>query len=248
MVRIKDTQEDGTDSAPAEQRDLCKSSSFSATSCRGDLARPCVISDSEDGVRPTAAPISAKVIPFPRRSAMSDFQSVMPNILRKIVVAGQRQSVVPFRKTRRMGSRRLPRDSELIGETPKAQGARVKYWRMKAGRTQKELGKTVELSETGISSIEVGKQADSSKLYAIAAALEVNYQYLKDGKGEPKENPAPVQLVSDAATPFSPDIMEGVQDMDSIELEALENRIRRDIQQIKSVRRAQIKKADPSNK
>jgi transcriptional regulator with XRE-family HTH domain len=218
--------------------DLCKSSSFNATSCRGDLARPCVISDKEDGARPTTAPISARVIPFPRRSAMSDFQSVMPTILRKIVVDGQRQSVVPFRKTRNMGTRRLPRPAELLGETPKAQGARVKYWRMQIpGLTQKRLGKLVGLSETAISSIETGIQEDSSKLYQIAAALKVGYQYLKDGKGDPKESVTPVQLVSDAAPPpFSPDILKSVEAMDSIEREVLENRMRREIEQILSVR------------
>ena len=110
---------------------------------------------------------------------------------------------------------------------------------MQAGLSQKKLGKMVTLSETGISSIERGVQEDSSKLYAIAAALKVSHQYLKDGKGNPRENAAPVQLVSDAALPFSADILESVHGMDPVEREALESRMRRDIEEIKSVRRRQ---------
>lgn len=241
MVGNKD-QEVGADSAPTEQRDLCNSSNFSAASCRGDLARPCVISERDCGERSMKSPISTNVIPFPRRSAMSDTQSVISPILRKIVPEGQRQSVVPFRKTRPMGSRRLPRASELIGESPKAQGARVKYWRMQTpGLTQKKLGKLVGLSETGISSIELGSQGDSSKLYAVAAALRVSHQYLKDGKGDPRENVSAVQLVSDAALPLSPDIIESLNNMDLVEREVLENRMRRDIEEIRSVRRQRAK-------
>lgn len=62
-------------------------------------------------------------------------------------------------------------------------GERVKLARKECGISQSELGRRTGLTQPTISDLERGRNASSTELIAIAAALGVNAVWLSTGKG-----------------------------------------------------------------
>ena len=66
-------------------------------------------------------------------------------------------------------------------------GDRLLWARKKAGLTQVQLSKKAGISQAAISDFEVGRTASGygPTLFALAAALEVNVNWLQSGVGQP---------------------------------------------------------------
>lgn len=173
-----DTQPALDDATVSTTLDLCSSNNFSAESPPGALVRPCSMSLTVEGANPTSKPISARVIPFLRRSEMREAQVLMPASLRESVGPRQRQPVTVFRQN--LG---------MLGEAKKLEsiGDRVRHWREKRGLSRAELAKLVGAGrETTISSIELGTIKKGSFLGAIAKVLKLNLDYVLTGEGDPE--------------------------------------------------------------
>lgn len=208
----------------SEITDRCSSYSFTAASPRGVAVRPCSMSLTEDGARPISAPISARVIPFARRSEMRDAQVVMRASLRDPVDRMQRHPVTAFRE-----SMDMPKSAEI----PKfdSLGARITFWRERRGWGRSELARRAKIPYSTLADIEQGRQKSSTKLHQIAAALGVNVQYLATGKGEPEIDAAPTEDF----WPF-PFPREDLLELDDIELELVGLKLQRFIEEVRAKR------------
>lgn len=165
--------------AKSKHFNLCSSWSAMAASPLGSTVRPVSMSLTEDGASPTDSPISAKVIPLPRRSEMRDAQDgVMGPSLRCAVEASQRAAVTDVRNNASM-----PRPPDL--PSFKSLGKRIAYWRDKKGLTRRELGNKVGLKYSTIASLENGDSKTTDVLHKFAVALGLNLRYLETDEGDP---------------------------------------------------------------
>jgi transcriptional regulator with XRE-family HTH domain len=211
--------------AKSDDIDLCKSYSFSAASPRGTDVRPCSISLTDDGARPTREPISASVIPFARSSEMRDAHVVMDHSRRDPVEFMQRHPVEAFGDAWAM-----PRPPDL--PSFELLGKRIAYWREKRGWSRSELARRAKIPYSTLSGIEDGDQMTSTKVPQIAAALGVDANYLATDRGSP--NPRSAADTEDS-WPF-PIPREEIMDLDPIELELVGLKLQRIIEEIRSKR------------
>ena len=85
-------------------------------------------------------------------------------------------------------------------------GERLRWARKARGMSQVALSRATKLSGDGVSHVaiwklEAGASLDikAGTLFKLAAALEVNPDWLRDGSGEPFELTPPVDAVTEAA-------------------------------------------------
>lgn len=159
--------------------DLCNSCSLTAASPLGSLERPLSMSLTDDCVSPMAAPISATVIPFRRRSEMREDQVIMAASIRNTDILCNRHSATEFRKN--VGMAR-PTDLPTFDSI----GARVRWWRRYRGLSQAQLAAKADISQSTLSGLENEEQVSSTKLNRLAEALQVNAHYLETDEGDPE--------------------------------------------------------------
>jgi len=165
--------------------DLCSSYSRIAGAPLGSPVRPCSMSLTAEGERPTSSPISDRVIPARRRSSeMKDAKGYvcMRPSLRCTVDDSQRLPVTALRDNPGMPRPpEMPKDLDTIGK-------RVRWWREKKRQMSRaKLAKAVGYkSVSGLSDLELGESNASEKLHLIAAVLGLNPHYLETGNGEPE--------------------------------------------------------------
>lgn len=192
------------------QADRCSESNLSAESPFGDPIRSCSISETVDAASPITPPISAKVIPFARRSVMREAQvtsGIVAQSLRDTVTETQRHPITTLRESMDMARPPdLPKFDEL--------GARIAYWRKKRGWDRRDLAKRAKIPYSTLAGIEKGSQKSATKVPQIAAALGLNPLYLNTDKGDPEAG-APPELL-DWPFPFA---REELNDFDPNELE-----------------------------
>jgi transcriptional regulator with XRE-family HTH domain len=166
----------------SENFDLCSSYKATAASPLGSAVRPCSMSLTVDGAKPTITPISESVSPVERRSETREAHVVMAPMIRESVSSRQRVSVSAFRDTMDM-----PRPKDMpknIDHGPP--GPRVRWWREYRKMSRKELATACAMSQTGLSDLENGRTERGSYLHLIAAKLKLNPHYVETGKGEPE--------------------------------------------------------------
>jgi transcriptional regulator with XRE-family HTH domain len=173
--------------------DLWRSLKRSAASPLGSRLRPVSRSLTDEGASPTCEPISARVIPFARRSEMRIDQGDIardPTVPRN---SCQRLPVTEFRHNGGMGRPvGLPKFDSI--------GARVKWWREHRGLSRKQLTKLVGMPYSTLSDLELGSSKNSEKLDLIALHLRVNTLYLRTDKGDPEAHITPA-ATDTAGTP-----------------------------------------------
>lgn len=157
----------------SETLERCNSCNLIAASPRGSLVRPSSISLTEEGASPTAEPISAKVMPFRRRSEMRDDHVTMPLSLRCAVDSGQPGTVTEFRLNRSMGKR----SGTAI---PSELGSRIKKIREATQTSRKQLALRARIPYSTLSGIENGDTQKPSHgvLSDLANALQVTIEQL----------------------------------------------------------------------
>jgi transcriptional regulator with XRE-family HTH domain len=161
--------------------DLCNSTNANAASPLGAFERPCSRSLTEDAASPIRSPISARVIPFPRKSDMRDAHGVLiESSLRDSVDEGQRHPVTEFRQN---GDMAKPPGFEHIRDTP---GDRVRFWREYRKVSRAELADAVGCGVSTISDLELNRTQKGTYLGPIAQFLRISLKYVESGKGEPE--------------------------------------------------------------
>lgn len=214
------------------QRNVCRESSLRAASPVGDLLRPCSKSQTDDGERPIASPISLSVSPSSpsRSSVMRDAQVFMADNLRDPVIGCQRHSVTGVRENNGMGNDIYPGERSTLAE-------RIAYWRKKRGfATRKALAGACTLSPTAISDLESGRQKGSTMLTSLASALRINANYLQTGAGDPldlKALPAPPNPNQHLLDLVAHD---EVADLTDTELHLVRLRIRDTVREVRALR------------
>lgn len=160
--------------------DLCSSKILIAASPFGSAVRPVSMSLTEDGANPTEAPISAKVIPLPRRSLMRDAHEFMAPNIRPAVQISQRLPVTEFRKN---GDMPRPVDMPSDLDTP---GKRIAWWRKHRGKTLAQVGAKAKCSTGALNDFERGRSQRFEQLHLVCAYLKLNAFYVDSGRGEPE--------------------------------------------------------------
>src|SRR3984957_16168858 len=130
--------------------DLWRSCNRSAASPLGSRLRPVSRSLTDEGASPTCEPISARVIPFLRRSEMRIDQG---DIVRKPTAprnSCQRLSVTEFRHNTVMGRPASLPKFDIIGK-------RVKWWREYREISRKDFAKKIPMPSSTLSDLELGR-------------------------------------------------------------------------------------------
>lgn len=169
----------------SEDFDLCSSWSLNAASPLGSPVRPCSMSLTAEGDRPTTWPIAARVIPMPRRSETRDDHVIAAAVicpsLRHAVDFSQRLPVTVIRNNYGM-----PRPPDMP-DNLNTVGKRVSWWRKRRKISRTTLAKKVGYKSTsGLSDLELGESKGSERLHLIAAELGLRAHYLEYGTGEPE--------------------------------------------------------------
>ena len=205
LALVKNCGDDPTQPrAPSATRPhlaACNESSFSAASPLGSALLPFCKSQMEEGERPTESPISSRVMPRFRRSRMRDDHVFMPRIVRNPVLHCQRDSVTAVRDNKYMRKFKHYRECITLGD-------RIVFWREARGLKQAQLARLLRIPTSSLSEIENNGQRNSAKTPMIAAALEINAQYLASGEGDPldvKAVPAPHDAVGELARMVLPE-------------------------------------------
>lgn len=211
--------------------DLCSSCNASAASPLGSAVRPCSMSLTDDAVSPTMVPISASVIPVPRRSEMREAHEVIPSILRRTVEASQRLPVTEFRDNHGMPRpANMPKDLKTVGD-------RVRWWRTHKKVSRKDFAREVGYSYSGLADLENNRSNGSEHSHLIAAKLGLNAHYLQTGHGEPEaaysqEPPPPAEDWPFPAVPPT-----RLRRMTKIERTYIETRLLEAVAEVESERR-----------
>lgn len=209
---------------------LCNSCKASAASPLGSWLRPVSISLTEDGARPTFEPISAKVIPFLRRSDMRDAQAVIAGEHTARRNSSQRLPVTDFRQTTAMTRPPDLPKFHLMGE-------RVQWWRERRKMDRHQLAKAVGQKYSTISDLELGITKQSKKTDVLARVLRLNAHYLRTDEGDPEVGAAPI---SDGVSwPFDAVRHAEIQDLSKIERGYLETEMQKVLNDIIKERRQQ---------
>lgn len=214
----------------SDNLDLCNSCSFTAASPRGSTVRPVSISLTEDGASPTKPPISASVMPVPRRSEIRDDQVDIGSRLRPAVDISQRLAVTEIRNN--LG---MPRPPDL--PKFKSIGPRVKWWRKHRGIARKDLAATVGYSVSGLADLENGNSQGSEKLHLIAAELRLNPHYLESDDGEPEaDHPQEAPPIAEE-WPFPKVAREQLKNLTTVERKFAEMQLLEALSEIEQARR-----------
>lgn len=96
--------------------------------------------------------------------------------------------------------------------------SRLTHARELRGLTQTQLAKLAGVAQSTIGNIEAGIRGGLNSLAPIAHALEIRYQWLRDGDG--------AMDLPRTAWPFSPELAEALKDKDPEALRLAENQLR----------------------
>jgi transcriptional regulator with XRE-family HTH domain len=198
--------------------------SRTAASPRGESLRPCSMSLTDDVARPIASPIAESVIPVARKSEIRDAHVVIGSSLRHPVTIMQRHSVTAFRDNLGMSKSVYKQRFETLG-------ARLKHWRKERGLSRPKLSSLSGVPYSTIAEIENEEQHSSTKITQLAAALKLNPHYLATDEGDPLDVKA-APAIKDSQPLFTVDL----SDFDEIELELLEFRFKKDVEEIRTKR------------
>lgn len=109
--------------------------------------------------------------------------------------------------------------------------SRLAHARELRNLTQTQLAKLADVSQSTIGNIEAGIRGGLNSLAPIANALQIRYQWLRDGEGE-MELPR-------TAWPFSADLADAIKGMDPEALRLAENLLRAHLD-MEPVRRPEV--------
>lgn len=217
-----------------EDFDRCNSCNATAASPLGASVRPHSISLTDDGDNPIRLPISANVMPLPRRSETREDQVtsvICGGSLRATVGSCLRLPVTGLRDNRTM-----PRPPEMPKDlnTP---GKRIRWWRTFRGIKRPELAKRVGYSYSGLGDLENGHSNASEKLHLIAAELRLNPHYVETGAGEPEATHPQEPPPPPDEWPFPGVPRSKLKKLNRIERSYLETKLLEAISEIESERR-----------
>lgn len=193
---------------------------------------------TEDCVSPMAAPISATVIPFRRKSEMREDQVIMKDSIRNTDILCNRHSATEFRDN----AQAMPRPPTL--PTFDALGPRVRWWRLHRGMTQPQLCKKVGISQSNLSGLENQKQHGSAAINRLAEALGVDAHYLETDEGDPEPRGPGQRLTTPPSGelpswwPFENVGKAQLTKLSKIELHYAESRLLEALQEITSSRKS----------
>lgn len=211
--------------------DLWSSCNRMAASPLGSIVQPCCKSLTDEGESPTLAPISAKVIPFRRRSFMRvDHVDIAPKST-AARYGSQRLSAMAFAHNGFMA-----RPAEL----PKLDtiGARVRWWREHRKISRHDLAKRTKQSYSTLADLENERSNNSERLDLIAMELGLSPSYLRTDKGDPEAS----AVLLEPSVQWPAGIGSQLSDLDEIELAYFEAQAKQTLLVIQNARERRRKK------